>query len=380
MRKGLRVAVSAHERDQLESWVRGRNSTSRLAMRSAIVLEVAKGRTVAEVARSLNVHPATVERWCSRFLVNRLDGIRRQAPRSPSHMEGSWRTVERILELSRSPPPAPSGRWTTRRMAKEVSVSHMFVHRVWKSHRIRPNELPPSPSPRASTDLHRAFADIAGVYNGSEGRLAVFEVGDRLSLPSFLSMPIEAGSGGLSGGVFSDRRETFSRFFLPMLRLLEEGREDRPAADPSASPHDLFIFLRTIEYQTPASSSLWLVPDGLSRAGSDRISAWLRMRPRFHLQPDRGTGDWESEIRRWASEALPGRLHPSSFPNLASCHDSVARCLSEGRDRGRPFAWTPSFDSLRGWGPIDGRIRTPARPTGVGRRPREVSGLPYPKG
>jgi transposase-like protein len=346
-------------------------------MRSAIVLEVAKGGTVAEVARSLNVHPATVERWCSRFLVNRLDGIRRQAPRSSTRMEVPWRTVERILELSRSAPPAPSNRWTTRLMAKEVSVSHMFVHRVWKSHRIRPTE-PPSPPPSDRTaEPYRTYADIVGVYDGNGGRLAVFEIADRLSLPNFLAAPIEVGSTGISGGVFSDRQEIFSRFFLPLLSVLEEGDKDRPASTQENFPHDLLIFLRTLEYQVPSSSNLWLVSDGLPLAGSGRLSAWLRMRPRFHLHPLSGMGSWEEEIRRWAAQTLPERLHPSSFPSVASCHASIARCLSEGRDRHRPFAWTLAFDSLRGWGPIGSPPTPPARPSETPRRPGALRDLSF---
>ncbi|HEV2519419.1 MAG TPA: helix-turn-helix domain-containing protein [Thermoplasmata archaeon] len=370
------MAVSAHERDQLESWARGRNSTSRLAIRSAIVLEVAKGRSVAQVARSLRVHPATVERWCTRFLVNRLDGIRRQAPRSRARAEVPWRTVERILELSRQAPPADSGRWTTRSMARAVSVSHMFVHRVWERHRIRPTDPPTAQLVRLPPPPARTFVDIVGVFDGNGGRLAAFELTSAPTLISgFLANPIDVGSTGVSGGISLDQRESFSRYLVPLLGAL--GDED-PSTAPAPTPSpDLLIFLRSLDYQVPATSNLWLVSKGIRWDRASGLAAWLRQHPRFQLHEGSGPTRWEAELRRWAATRLPGRIHPASFPNVSSCHASIARRLSEGRDRILPFAWTPTFDSLRGWGPVHPDGGTPPSAEVVLRSPSDFPELSF---
>ena len=62
------------EREQLESWSRRQRTANALAQRSRIVLLVAEGLRVGEVAERLGVHRNTVAKW-RRFAAERLDGL-----------------------------------------------------------------------------------------------------------------------------------------------------------------------------------------------------------------------------------------------------------------------------------------------------------------
>ena len=68
---GLRVKaieVGPRDRTTLERWVRAHTTSQRLAMRSQIVLLLAKGLSGRAVAQQLNLARHTVDLWRKRYL------------------------------------------------------------------------------------------------------------------------------------------------------------------------------------------------------------------------------------------------------------------------------------------------------------------------
>src|SRR5437763_14039084 len=87
------VALTADERERLESWSRRRTSGQALAQRARIVLLCAEGLRTSEICRELRVHRNTVVRWRERFLAERLEGLldepRPGQPRRISDAQGA---------------------------------------------------------------------------------------------------------------------------------------------------------------------------------------------------------------------------------------------------------------------------------------------------
>ncbi len=341
------VSVSGEEREQLTAWAAEGDARPRLAQRAAIVLALADGRRAPQVASELHLHLATVERWRSRFQVNRLDGIRRQAPRAVSDPERARQTARRILELSRRPAPGPTHRWTTRSLAKALSVSHMQVHRVWTSHRFDPRSAPPPPSDPTGRS-RRMYLDIAGIFRSRSARLAVLECAERPPILGAISVrePTLAHAA-ISGGHATDPRRLFLTYMLPMFTALGAYP---PGGDVGrTSPHDVLIFLRAVDYLVPAASDLWVIPEGLDAEARRALEGWKTRRPRFRVAPTAGSAGWAEQIRRCLTVLAPGGLHPDSFPRIEASHAAAARCLAQAGPRTAPFVWTPTFDTLRGW-------------------------------
>ncbi|MCX4808577.1 helix-turn-helix domain-containing protein [Streptomyces sp. NBC_01214] len=71
----------------LEGWVRRRTTAQVLALRSRIVLECARGHSIAEVSRRLGIASETVRTGRRRFLERGLEGMsdepRPGVPRKP---------------------------------------------------------------------------------------------------------------------------------------------------------------------------------------------------------------------------------------------------------------------------------------------------------
>jgi transposase len=90
----------------------------------------------------VGANPNSVRAWRQRFEVERLSGIGRVASgrgAKPSLPEGTVAEVVRMTTKELPDDSAPQ--WTTRTLAKRLSISHDSVARIWKDHGLRPWKL-----------------------------------------------------------------------------------------------------------------------------------------------------------------------------------------------------------------------------------------------
>jgi hypothetical protein len=322
------------------------------------VLQAAGGRTNGEIARQLGIHSETVARWRQRFVVNRIEGLRREAPRSGGHREGGPELVDRILRMTSEATPPGGAPWTTRSLARSLNVSHMLVHRVWKAHGV-------SPSSRAGAPLlaGRPWVDLVGVYVDAPAAALVFATGVREAGIDESATHPRVGPG-ISGG-----------FLLPehpppaaLAGALARAEEILPRlANSRRSPNELLVFLRSLDESTARGIDLHVIFDRPLEQISERVGAWLKTHPRFHARSVPAAGSLSATANEWlhAFHDLP--LHPDSFRGIDSLTESMARAAGNGR-----FSWTlhaqrrpsPGRASL-----IRSRRTTPAKSTRTRRSP-----------
>jgi hypothetical protein len=111
------LILDDEERDTLARWARRPSSPQILALRSKIVLSCGEAKSNQVVAAELVCSPASVGKWRSRFVSNRLKGLRDE------HRSGVPRTitddqVEAVIvkTLDRETPTTPT-HWSTRELA-----------------------------------------------------------------------------------------------------------------------------------------------------------------------------------------------------------------------------------------------------------------------
>ncbi len=139
------ITLSSEEKSQLERNVCRRKTPVRLQERSRIILLAAEGLTNGAIAEALGVSHNKVGRWRNRYEKNRHEGIEKDRPRGnnqggkSSAAQATLRS--RVIEMTMNPPANNSTHWSTRGMAKVLSVSDRFVRRVWKSCGFKPHLL-----------------------------------------------------------------------------------------------------------------------------------------------------------------------------------------------------------------------------------------------
>ena len=132
------VVLAGGERARLAAWANDPQAPP-LALRARIVLACAAappdlpaGQPVSRVAAELGLSRDTVRKWRSRFLAQRLAGLR-DAPRPGAPRTITDEQVARVIARTLlEAPPAGRARWSTRLMAAETGMSQSAVSRVWR--------------------------------------------------------------------------------------------------------------------------------------------------------------------------------------------------------------------------------------------------------
>ena len=126
------LILSGDEQEQLERWALKRAACRSLTVRARIVLGCQAGNSNRECAKRLNVTPQTVGKWRARFLAVGVRGLI-DKPRSGAPRSISDALVEAVLVKTLHEQPPQGGRWSSRRLAAAVGVSHRTILRIWHS-------------------------------------------------------------------------------------------------------------------------------------------------------------------------------------------------------------------------------------------------------
>jgi transposase len=141
----------------------GRNSPQKHVWRARIILGTAEGLGANAIVRRAGVSKPCVWRWRERFAAEGVDGLLRDKTRPPGTPPLPEATVERVVELTREPPPGEATHWTGRAMAKAAGISLSTVQGIWTGHglvphRVRTFELSKDPESVAK------LQDVVGLY------------------------------------------------------------------------------------------------------------------------------------------------------------------------------------------------------------------------
>ena len=99
MRAGIRIEVSAADRDRLERIVADRNSAQKHVWRAKIILATAAGCGTAEIMRRAEVSKPCVWRWQERFMREGVAGLVRDKTRKPGLPPLAPAVVDRVVTL-----------------------------------------------------------------------------------------------------------------------------------------------------------------------------------------------------------------------------------------------------------------------------------------
>ncbi len=215
------VVLAGGERACLAAWAN--DPQAPLALRARIVLACAAappdlpaGPPVARVAAELGVSRGTVRKWRSRFLAQRLAGLR-DAPRPGAPRTITDEQVARVIARTLlEAPPAGRARWSTRLMAAETGMSQSAVSRVWRlaglSGELSAGGERPGTSDSARTSASEGGAMLRGVASAGRPGAGTPDApaGGLSPDPGRLDTP-HTGDNGDMGGMQADSQEHMVR-------------------------------------------------------------------------------------------------------------------------------------------------------------------------
>lgn len=344
MRVASQVILNHDERKQLERWSHGRSTPARLVLRSRIILDAAKGLKNRQIARRLDTRQNTVSLWRSRFVTHRMDGIRKDAPRPGRKPRISQKKVDEVVDRTLRTKPKGATHWSTRALAKEVGVSYVTVHRIWKSHRLQPHR---ERSFKLSKDpeFNERVRDVVGLYMNPPDKAVVICMDEK---PGIQALDRSQTILPLRPGMLASRSWEYERNgtidLFAALNIL-----DGTVVTQLHRRHrhqEFLIFLRTVDEKVPDGLEVHLVLDNLGTHTQPDVKRWFSRHSRFKLHFTPTDASWLNMVEAWLSILTEKQIKRNSFSNVVALIKAIKEFVAEYQKNPHPFVWTASADDI----------------------------------
>lgn len=156
------IALSAAERQELESLARAHKICPAMARRARIVLAAAAGLENRSICAGVGADANKVGKWRRGFAAYRLDGLLDEPRPGTPRQIGDDKiadTIRRTLETT----PSGATHWSLRSMVRAVGYAPSITHRIWRAFGLQPHR---SETFKLSTDplFVEKVRDIVGLY------------------------------------------------------------------------------------------------------------------------------------------------------------------------------------------------------------------------
>ena len=344
MREGITVEVSAADRARLAAVVADRNSPQKHVWRAKIILGTAEGLGTNAITRRAGVSKPCVWRWQERFAAEGVDGLLRDKTRPPGTPPLREATVERVVELTRAPPPGEATHWTGRAMAKAVGISLSAVQGIWKAHGLIPHRVRTFKLSRDPEFIGK-LRDIVGLYMSPPAHAVVLSVDEKSQIQALdrtqPGLPMKAGRPATMTHDYVRHGTTTLFAALNVLDGTVVGR------CMQRHRHQEFLrFLNAVEAAVPAGKLVHAILDNYGTHKHPKVMAWLARHPRwtFHFTPT--ACSWLNAVEGFFATLTKRRLRRGSFASLVDLQAAIKRYLAEHNTDPKPFVWTAEPDGI----------------------------------
>jgi transposase len=338
------LEVSEEQLRTLRAWVAANTTPQRVVLRSRIVLLAHEGLANHAIARRLDISRPTVILWRERFAQGGVDALAEDAPGRGRKSEITPEQVAAVVNATLHTTPKDATHWSTRTMAEAQGLSHASVQRIWEAHGLQPHRTKTFKLSK-DTRFVEKLRDVVGLYLNPPEKALVLCVDEKSQIQALQrsqpGLPIKPGR---CQTMTHDYRRHGTTTLFAALDLLE-GTVIGDCM-PRHRHQEFLKFLRRIDRETPAGLQLHLIIDNYATHKHDRVKAWLKRHPRFHLYFTPTSCSWLNLVERWFAELTRKRLRRGDFHNVAALIDAIRQYLDNHNEQPTPFIWTASAEAI----------------------------------
>lgn len=342
------IILSPKEKAQLEQNIRSRKTSMRLQERSRIILLASEGFINGAISSELGIGKNKVGRWRNRYAEMRHTGIEKERPRGNN--QGGKSSIEqaklrsRVIKMTMKPPLDNATHWSTRSMAKALSISDSFVRRVWKSCGFKPHLIKQF---KISNDpkFEEKLTDVVGLYLSPPENAVVLCVDEKSSIQALdrtqPGLPMKKGRANTMTHDYK-RHGTSTLFAALNVKTGEVIGECK-----KRHRHQEFLsFLKTVEKQTPEDKSLHLIVDNYATHKHEKVKNWLKRNKRVHLHFIPTSSSWLNLVERFFGIITEKQIRRGVFSSVADLEQKIEAFLKSYNDNPKPFVWTKTTEEI----------------------------------
>lgn len=332
----LGVYVPPGDREVLESWLRASSVRTSLVQRARIVLLAAEGVAVKDIVERVGVSKPTVIGWKKRYAAEGVGGLedRPKPGRRPLTDEVS------VVLATLDPPPERLGvtHWSSRLLAGELGISHVWVCKIWRRWGLAPWR---GETFTFATDpeLEAKIRDVVGLYLNPPEKAVVLRVDEK---PQQTHEYVRFGTATL-------------------VAALEVATCVIVDACYSRHRHQEFLRFLTQAAKAYPRQKLHLVCDNCGTHNHPRIGAWLARNPRIAVYLTSPSVSWLDLVEVFFSILIRQAVHRGSGATAKDLIGTIRALIDGWNDHCRPFTWIKTADELLDH-PLHGTHLTESQP------------------
>ena len=342
-RPKVALILTDDERVQLDSLAHRSRTVPHLARRARIILVCAEGIDNRVVAKRLRMSEATVCKWRSRFIRERVDGLYDE-PRPGAPRRISDAQVEQVIVRTLEETPQGETHWSSRGMAKASGLGRTTIQHIWRAFGLQPHR---TETFKLSTDplLIEKVRDIVGLYMQPPTRAVVFCVDEKSQIQALDRMQpvLPMRPGQVERRTHDYRRHGTTTLFAALnvktSELITQFHQRHRSIE-------FRQFLDAVDAAVPRHLDVHLIMDNYGTHKTPLIRYWLAKRPRVHVHFTPTYGSWLNLVERWFAELTNKQLRRGVHRSVAQLKAAIREFIAAHHAKATPFVWTKSADEI----------------------------------
>lgn len=343
MRRAHVVRLTAKQRQTLDAIVARPSNPAGLVRRVRVILLSVAGESGVAIAQRLALSAEQVSRIRRRFCEEGIEGLAaRPKPGRTDHAVPPA-TVERLVALAMSPPPAGRSRWTTRLLGKAVGRTSGCVSDVLRRHGLKPHLVR---TYKVSRDP--AFAakvqDVVGLYLNPPEHAVVLSVDEKTSIQALerTQPPLPLRAGRAVRHTHDYKRHGVVDLYAAL--EVATGKVTHRVSHRHTAA-DFLTFMRKVVRAYPGRE-LHVILDNSSTHGTPDVRAWLAQHPHVHFHYTPTSASWLNQVEGFFGILAKQSLSLSDHQSKRALRDHLNAYLRGWNKCPTPFAWTKPADAI----------------------------------